>query len=233
MKMTVKLKGLVAALTLGLTAPLVLAGDNPADPYEGFNRTMYSVNEAIDVVVKPVAKGYDAAVPLPVKAGVGNFFGNAGDVVVGLNDALQGKGGDALNDIARLLINSTVGILGLFDVASEMGFEKNDEDFGQTMAVWGYEKSNFVYLPLIGPRTVRDTGGWVVDRVVDPVAHIEPVATRNGTQVLRFVDLRASLLPADRVVDEAAIDRYAYIRDAYLQRRRSQIFDGRPPRLEE
>jgi len=228
-------RGLAGILVLaGLHGGLAVAGDNPRDPYEGFNRGMYAVHEGIDkVLVKPVAQAYDAAVPLPVKAGVGNFFGNAGDLWVGANSALQGKLGDAGVDFGRLLINSTVGIFGLFDVASELGLERHDEDFGQTLAVWGVGDGGYLFWPMIGPRTLRDTAGWAVDTYVDPIGRIDSVATRNSVRVLRVVDIRASLLPSDKVVEEAALDKYAYVRDAYLQRRRNQIFDGRPPRQDD
>lgn len=211
-----------------------LGEENPRDPYEGFNRTMYSVHEALDTyATKPVAQVYDKALPLPVKAGVGNFFGNVGDAWIGVNGALQGKFSDAGVDVARLLVNSTVGIFGLFDVASELGLEKHDEDFGQTLAVWGVQDGGYLFWPIIGPRTVRDTAGFGVDAYVDPVGRVRPVAVRNSLVALRAVDVRASLLPADKVVEEAALDKYSYIRDAYLQRRRSQIYDGRPPRLDD
>ncbi|WP_226450708.1 MlaA family lipoprotein [Ferribacterium limneticum] len=212
----------------------VFAEENPRDPYEGFNRSMFAVNEAIDkYAAKPVAQAYDNAVPLPVKASVGNFFGNVGDLWIGANSALQGKFGDAGVDISRLLINSTVGIFGLFDVASELGLEKHEEDFGQTLAVWGVGSGGYLFWPVIGPRNVRDTAGFGVDSYIDPVWRISAVPVRNSMVVLRFVDVRASLLPADKVVEEAALDKYAYIRDAYQQRRRNQIFDGRPPRLDD
>lgn len=212
----------------------VLAEENPRDPYEGFNRSMFAVNEAVDkFTAKPVAQAYDMVTPLPVKAGVGNFFGNVGDLWIGANSAMQGKFGDAGVDFGRLLINSTVGIFGFFDVASELGLEKHEEDFGQTMAVWGVGDGGYMFWPIIGPRTVRDTAGWVVDSYADPVWRARPIATRNSMVALRFVDIRASLLPAEKVVEEAALDKYAYIRDAYLQRRRNQIFDGRPPRIED
>lgn len=221
------------ALTLALCSG-ALAEGNPRDPYEGFNRTMFVVNEAVDVyAAKPIARVYESVAPLPVKAGVGNFFGNAGDLWIGANNALQGKFSDAGGDIGRLLINSTIGIFGLFDVASELGLEKHDEDFGQTMAVWGVDGGGYLFWPIIGPRTLRDTAGWAVDSYGDPVWRIQSIPPRNSLAVLRFVDIRASLLPADKVVEEAALDKYAYIRDAYLQRRRNQIFDGRPPRLDD
>lgn len=223
-----------AALLALLAVAPVQAADNPKDPYEGFNRTMFAVNEAVDTVLaRPLAKAYDAALPLPVKAGVGNFFGNVGDLWIGANSALQGKAGDAGVDLSRLLINSTVGIFGLFDVATEMGLEKHDEDFGQTLAVWGYENSNYVFLPIWGPRTVRDTAGVVVDSFVDPVWKTNPIRLRNTLVALRLVDIRAGLLPADKVIDEAALDKYAYIRDGYMQRRRNQVYDGVPPRLDD
>jgi len=170
-----------------------------------------------------------------VKTGVTNFFGNIADIRNVLNNTLQGKLADAGNDLGRLLINSTIGIFGLFDVASELGLEKHDEDFGQTLAVWGWGDSSFLFWPLLGPRTVRDTGGWVVDVYTDPTWYTlnKSVAARNSLVALRFVDVRADLLPTDKVVEEAALDKYAYVRDAYLQRRRNQIFDGSPPRLED
>lgn len=222
-----------SALMLALCSS-ALAEGNPHDPYEGFNRTMFAVNEAVDAyAAKPIARVYETVTPLPVKAGVGNFFGNVGDLWIGANNALQGKFSDAGGDIGRLLINSTIGIFGLFDVASELGLEKHDEDFGQTMAVWGVDGGGYLFWPIIGPRNVRDTAGWAVDSYGDPVWRIQSIPPRNSMVALRFVDIRASLLPADKVVEEGALDKYAYIRDAYLQRRRNQIFDGRPPRLDD
>jgi phospholipid-binding lipoprotein MlaA len=230
-----RVAGLLAAGLL-TSGGAVLAQDNPHDPMEGFNRAMFAVNEGLDkVAIKPVAQAYEFVTPLPVRAGVGEFFGNIADIRNALNNTLQGKMGDAVSDLGRLLINSTVGIFGLFDVASELGLEKHDEDFGQTLAVWGWGDSSFLYWPVVGPRTVRDTGGLVVDIYTDPTWYTlnKSVAARNSLVALRFVDVRASLLPTDKVVEEAALDKYAYVRDAYLQRRQNQIFDGRPPRLED
>ena len=227
------LRALAAGLSLGVAA-VAGAQDNPRDPYESFNRKMFAVNETMDAyLVRPVAVAYDAATPLPVKAGVGNFFGNIGDFWGGVNNALQGKFADAGSDLGRLAINMTLGIFGLFDVASEMGFEKHDEDFGQTLAVWGVGEGPYFFWPVIGPRSLRDTAGWAADIYVDPVAGVDHVANRNSLMALRFVDIRSSLLPADKVVDEASLDKYAYLRDAYFQRRRNQIFDGRPPRTDD
>ena len=228
------LAGLIAgALMLSGSA---LAQQPVNDPFEGFNRAMFAVNEGLDTVaIKPIAQAYDFVTPLPVRAGVGDFFGNVLDVRNVLNNTLQGKLSDAGVDLGRLLINSTIGIFGLFDVASELGLQRHDEDFGQTLAVWGWEDSSFLFWPLVGPRTVRDTGGLIVDIYTDPTWYTinKSVATRNSLMALRFIDVRASLLPSDKVVDEAALDKYAYVRDAYLQRRRNQIFDGSPPRLED
>lgn len=228
------LRQLSAGVLTFALASGAIAEDGLRDPYEGFNRSMFAVNEVVDkYAAKPVAQVYDKAVPLPVKAGVGNLFGNAGDLWVGVNDALQGKFGDAGIDIGRLLVNSTIGIFGLFDVASELGLERHDEDFGQTLAVWGVNDGGYLFWPIIGPRTARDTVGWAVDTYVDPVSSVSPISVRNSVTALRFVDIRASLLPSDRVIEEAALDKYSYIRDAYIQRRRNQIFDGRPPRLDD
>lgn len=221
-----------AAVTCGLTGCATTA-NNPKDPYEGFNRAMFTVNEGIDVVIKPVAQGYDAAAPLPVKAAVGNFFGNIRDVWTALNNLAQGKGEQAFSDLGRVLVNTTVGIGGAFDVASEMGLEKHAEDFGQTMGVWGVGDGPYFYWPIIGPRTTRDTLGWGVDTFADPVVRVKDVPVRNTLLGVRLVDVRASLLPTDRLVDEAAFDKYNYIRDAYLQHRRSAIYDGNPPRNSE
>ncbi|MDR2837406.1 MAG: VacJ family lipoprotein [Azonexus sp.] len=225
---------LLAALLAVAGVAMAEETGNPRDPYEGFNRAMFAVNEVVDTyAAKPVAQAYDNATPLPVKAAVGNFFGNVGDLWVGVNNALQGKPSDAGSDFARLLINSTVGIFGLFDVASELGLEHHDEDFGQTLAVWGVSDGGYIFLPVLGPRTVRDTAAFGVDYLADPVRSVEPVRVSNGATLTRFVDIRAGLLPTDTIVNEAALDKYAYIRDAYLQRRRNLIFDGRPPRLDD
>ncbi|MBK5912858.1 MlaA family lipoprotein [Rhodocyclus purpureus] len=215
---------LLAVSLAGISAPA--AADNPKDPFEGFNRVMFQVNEGIDEVVKPVAKGYDEAAPLPVKAAVGNFFGNLYDAWTALNNLLQGKPGAAGSDAGRVLINTVLGIGGAFDVASEMGLAKHSEDFGQTLAVWGVDDGPFFFWPIIGPRTTRDTFGFAVDSWTDMVWGLDAVPLRNSLGGIRFIDVRASMLPADKVVDEAAIDKYSYIRDAYLQHRQSQIRDG-------
>jgi len=221
-----------ATVVLGVTGCATTA-NNPKDPYEGFNRAMFSVNEGIDVVVKPVAQGYDTVTPRLVKAGIGNFFGNIADIWTALNNFLQGKGTQGVNDLGRVLVNTTFGIAGLFDVASEMGYEKHSEDFGQTLGVWGVGDGSYLFWPVLGPRTTRDTFGVAVDMYADPIPRIGDVPVRNTLMGLRFIDARAGLLPADKVVEQAAFDKYNYIRDAYLQNRRSVIYDGNPPAEEQ
>lgn len=215
-------------------AAVFLAGcatsGNPKDPMEGFNRAMYSVHDGIDtVLLKPAATGYDAVLPDPVQTGVTNFFSNIGDLMISVNNLLQGKVNDAISDFGRVAVNTTVGVLGLIDIASDVGIPKHDEDFGQTFGRWGADSGAYVFLPVFGPRTVRDTVGLVFDLWTDPIRYVDHVPTRNSALALRAVNTRANLLPADKVIEEAAIDKYSYIRDAYLQNRRSLVYDGNPP----
>lgn len=222
-----------AVLTLSLAALMsgCATSGNPKDPIEGFNRAMYGFNDALDtVLIKPVAQGYDAVLPTPVRTGVTNFFGNIADLLIGVNNLLQGKPDQAVSDLGRVLVNSTVGLLGVIDWATDMGMEKHQEDFGQTFGRWGVGDGAYVVLPFFGPRTVRDTVGLVFDSAADPVGNIDHIPTRNTLLALRIVDVRADLLPADKVIEEAALDKYSYIRDGYLQSRQSLIYDGKPPR---
>ena len=234
MKQTQTAKRLRSAVLLVALAGLLggcATSGNPKDPIEGFNRAMYGFNEAVDaVVIKPVAQGYDYVLPSPVRTGVTNFFGNIADLFIGVNNLLQGKPDQAVSDLGRVLINSTIGILGLFDVATPAGLEKHEEDFGQTFGRWGVGNGAYVVLPIVGPRTVRDTAGFLLDVTVDPVANVNHVPSRNALLALRLVDMRADLLPADKVIEEAALDKYTYVRDGYLQRRRSLVYDGNAPR---
>lgn len=230
-KTATRLKSAVLAMTLaGLLGGCATSG-NPKDPIEGFNRAIYAFNEGLDtVLIKPVAQGYDAVLPTPVRTGVTNFFGNIADFFIGVNNLLQGKPDQAASDLGRVLVNSTVGILGIFDVATSAGLEKHEEDFGQTFGRWGVGDGAYVVIPVFGPRTVRDTVGLVLDVAADPVSNIDYVPTRNSALALRLIDTRADLLPADKVIEEAALDKYAYVRDGYLQRRRSLVHDGNAPR---
>jgi phospholipid-binding lipoprotein MlaA len=224
-------KSVVSLAVLACLSGTAVAGDNPNDPAEGWNRAMFTVNEGLDTVIaKPLAQGYDFVAPTPVKAGVGNFFSNIADLMIGVNNLLQGKPGDAFSDWGRVLLNSTVGIVGVFDVASEIGLDKHYEDFGQTMGVWGVGEGAYLFWPIIGPRTVRDTAGFIVDSYTDPLWYTYPVDVRNTLVGIRYIDSRASLLPTDKIIEEGATDKYAYIRDAYLQHRRNAVHDGNPPR---
>lgn len=223
----------VLVCTLGLLNGCATAGNlnNPKDPIEGFNRAIFALNDSVDkAIVKPVAQGYVVMVPSPLRTGVANFFGNVDDAFIGVNNLLQGKLPEALSDIGRVVINSTVGIFGLIDVASEAGLEKHDEDFGQTIGRWGVADGPYVVLPLLGPRTLRDAVAQILDSKTDPVAQLDRVPARNTLVASRGISLRADYLSTDKIVDEAALDRYAYIRDAYLQRRRSKLYDGNAPR---
>lgn len=222
--------GAVAVAAIGLLTGCATSG-NPKDPIEGFNRAMFAFNEGLDsAIVKPVAKGYDAVLPTPIKTGVTNFFSNIEDLFIGVNNLLQGKVPEAFSDLGRVVINSTVGLLGVIDFASDAGLPKHDEDFGQTFGRWGVGNGAYVVIPVFGSRTVRDTVGLVLDVATDPVANHHPERTRDIALVLRLVNDRANLLPADKVIEEAALDKYSYMRDAYLQRRRNLIHDGNPPR---
>ncbi len=220
----------MVAACAGLLGGCATSG-NPKDPIEGYNRAMFAINEGLDsVIIKPVAQGYETVLPTPVRNGVANFFGNIDDVFIGVNNLLQGKVPEAFGDAGRVLVNTTIGLLGVLDVATEIGLEKHDEDFGQTLGRWGVGNGAYIVLPFFGPRTLRDTAGLALDMHTDPVSNEGNVATRNTLLATRIVSDRAQLLGADKIVDEAALDRYSYIRDAYLQRRRSLIHDGNPPR---
>ncbi len=200
------------------------------DPYESFNRSMYRVHQAMDVVVKPVAQVYDNNMPLPARAGLGSAFSNAGDLWISANNLMQAKPADAGTDLARFVINSTLGIFGLFDVASELGYQKHDEDLGQTLATWGVGSGGYLFFPVIGPRTVRDGSAWVVDLQADPLfANVDDIGLRTGIIVTKAVHIRAMLLPTDAILEDATDDPYSYIREAYLQRRNYLIHDGDIP----
>lgn len=226
--------GAMLLLTVLVTAGCATSSGSEKDPLEGYNRAMFAFNDGLDkVILKPVAKGYDAVLPTPVRTGVTNFFGNIADLFIGVNNLLQGKVSTGAGDLGRVAVNTTVGLLGVFDVASNMGLEKHDEDFGQTFGRWGVGSGAYFVVPLFGPRTVRDTAGLVLDVAADPVGYIDHIPTRNTLVAVRVVNNRADLLPADKVIEEAALDKYSYVRDAYLQHRRSVIYDGNPPRKAE
>jgi phospholipid-binding lipoprotein MlaA len=227
-----KVRGLLAALALALASGCATTnGGDPRDPLEGFNRSMYGFNEAFDESIgRPVASAYKTIVPDPVRGWVRNFFANIDDLFIGVNNLLQGKVGDTVTDWARFAFNTTIGIAGINDVASEMGLEKHNEDFGQTFGRWGAGDGPYLVWPLIGSSNVRDSAGLVLDSYFDPVRRHDPSGVRTAAVVLRATSKRADLLDASRILEEAALDKYVFQRDAYLQRRRGLIHDGNPPR---
>src|SRR6185503_2946397 len=227
------LRNLILALLLAGAAGCATNGMDSRDPHEGFNRAMYSFNEGFDAAIgKPVATVYRDALPAPVRGWVRNFFANIADLWIGANNLLQGKPADTVTDWARFAFNTTIGLFGLIDVASEIGLEKHDEDFGQTFGRWGAADGAYLVWPLLGSSSVRDSVGLIFDISLDPVLQHEPVRVRNAMSILRATGKRADLLDASRILEEAALDRYVFQRDAYLQRRRSQVYDGNPPRAE-
>ncbi len=227
-------KSLFLAILFALTLSACASTGNN-DPLEGMNRGIYKFNDVTDkAVIKPIAGAYKAVLPSPVRSGVNNFFGNLGTFVSVINDLLQFKFDKALTGAGRFVINSTFGIAGLVDVASMDGIEKRNEDFGQTLGHWGVGSGPYIVLPFLGPSSVRDTTGLVVDTIAfDPLAYVDDPATRNSARALKILDKRAQLLPGSDLLDEAALDPYAFMRDAYFQRRQNQIYDGNAPELEE
>ena len=200
------------------------------DPFEPVNRRVHAFNDGFDrAVARPVARAYDEVVPGTVSQGVTNFFNNLDDVGVLINSILQLKPGATILTANRLVINSTIGLYGLIDVAGLMGADKADEDFGQTLGRWGLGRGPYLVLPFLGPSNLRDTGGLVVDSQYDPVGEIEPTRDRYGAIVLNAVDTRASLLGATDVLDTAAVDPYVFTREAYTRRRARLVHDGEPP----
>jgi phospholipid-binding lipoprotein MlaA len=199
---------------------------DPRDPWERFNRSSFAFNDALDkAVAKPVAKAYKKVTPRIVRTGASNFISNLGSVTTVFNDVLQGKMKQAGHDSARFLMNSTLGLAGLFDPATHAGLEHNDEDFGQTLGKWGVKSGPYLMLPILGPSTVRDTIGRVPDQFTNPVNYLQDDSTRYIIQAVEFVDLRASLLDLDAQL-EKSYDRYAFVRNAWLQRREFQVKDG-------
>lgn len=212
---------------MGLFLGLILTGCardknpvNPLDPYEHFNRRTYAFNHEIDrVFIRPIARTYDVILPWQVKKGVSNFFSNINEISTFANDILQLDLHESVDDLSRFLINSTIGIGGLFDVASLMGLEKNYEDLGLTFAKWGAKNSPYIVLPFLGPSTVRDAIALPINYyALSPWPYVEPAELQFGGLALKMIDLRAKLLPGDKVVADS-FDPYAFVRDAYLQRR--------------
>lgn len=217
---------LALALALGGCASTgaIDNGGAARDPFEGFNRAMFSFNDALDrVALKPAATAYSEALPSFVQTGINNFFGNIGDVWSAINSLLQGKGEHGLNGVMRVAVNTVLGFGGVLDISSEAGLTRHKEDFGQTLGYWGVQSGPYVVLPFFGPSTVRDTVGLPVDLYANLWNHKYPVRWRNAGTVLREVDQRATLLEAGNLLEDAALDKYQFVRDGYLQRRHNQI----------
>ena len=218
--------------TLSVSGCTTVPGDrDPRDPWESYNRTIYKFNDGADkAVLKPVAKAYRFVTPKFVRVGVSNFFSNLDDVTVFFNDMFQGKFRRAVADGGRFVINTTFGLGGLIDVAGVAGAPKHYEDFGQTLGVWGMGPGPYFMLPLLGPSSTRDASGRVVDIFFAPGNYVRNVNAARGAYVLNVVNVRSNLLDTEKVLDEAAVDRYSFLRDAYLQRRESLVYDGNPPK---
>jgi phospholipid-binding lipoprotein MlaA len=218
------------ALAAALSGCVTLPADHkppPQDPWESWNRGVYNVNDKLDrAVAKPIAKTYVRAVPAPARTGVSNFFANLRTTTVMVNDALQGKFGAAANDLARFVVNTTVGFGGLLDPASQMGLDKNDEDFGQTLGAWGVPPGPFLELPILGPSDSRDGPGRVVDIFTSPTHYVANNWISYGIYLPSALDARAGLLSLDETLKKV-FDPYAFIRDAYLQRRAYLVSDGK------
>ena len=238
-EMSVSIRGMSkSCAVLLICAVMMLSGcastqyvANERDPWQGFNRTMYGFNDGLDrALLKPAAKGYKAIAPDFVETGVRNFFDNLDDISVAVNNLLQGKVSNSFSDIGRLAINSTIGVLGLFDVASSMGLTKHDEDFGQTLGVWGMDSGPYIMWPIFGPSTLRDSPSLVVDRVLlNPLTYVEiKTGERIAVVALDVVSVRAELLSLEETVDEISTDKYTFIREAYLDRRDFLVHDGSP-----
>jgi phospholipid-binding lipoprotein MlaA len=215
---------------VALASALLLSGcatsGNPRDPFETYNRTVFRFNDAVDrSALKPVAGAYKKHVPGFVQTGVNNFFGNLSDLWSSLNNFAQLKGQDGLNDFTRFAVNSTLGLVGVLDIATPAGLRKHNEDLGQTLGYWGVPSGPYLMLPLIGPSTIRDAATLPGDVWGDAWIHVSDIPWRNTGILLRAVDQRASVLDASNLVEDAALDRYEFIRDAYLQRRSSRVLD--------
>jgi phospholipid-binding lipoprotein MlaA len=203
---------------------------NPRDPFEPLNRGIYHFNDGVDtVLLRPAAEVYRGVLPQFVRTGVSNFYSNINDVIVALNNLLQAKFLNAVSDVGRIVVNTTAGVLGVLDVATHIGLEKHDEDFGQTLGYWGIGPGPYLVIPLLGPSSVRDAIGRFVDFKTDPITYVDPSRDRNILWGVRFVNRRSELLETSKILETAALDPYEFLRDAYLQRRRNLVYDGSPP----
>lgn len=221
----------VACLVLlGALGGCATAPGRNVDPLENFNRSIFAFNEAVDgAVLKPVAIGYEKVVPQFIRTGVDNVFANIADLWSAANHLLQAKPRDAVEMGFRFVVNSSFGLGGLFDIATDAGIERRNEDFGQTLGRWGLGAGPYIVLPILGPSSLRDTAALPLDLRALPPALLDEPRDSNPTSVLQLVSTRARLLSATRAIDDVALDKYVLIRDGYLARRRNQVYDGNPP----
>ncbi len=230
------LKVVAAFLLIGLaagcsTTSVYNRGErNEIDPFEHYNRTVFAFNDAADsAVIKPAASVYKTVTPELFRFLMGNFFDNLGEINNGVNNLLQGKFKAAGITTVRFVINSTFGFGGIADIATDLGLERSNEDFGQTLGFWGVPAGPYLVLPFLGPSTLRDTVGTFVSQPLQPLGRLRPTTDRAFLYVVQAIDTRASLLDAGNLIDGAALDRYTFIRNAYVQRRLNLIYDGDPP----
>jgi phospholipid-binding lipoprotein MlaA len=217
---------LLAGLMLTGCATVPSGKSDPRDPWEGFNRASFKFNDSLDrAILRPVTKGYVKVTPRVIRTGISNALSNLETVTTIINDGLQGKLGQMGRDSARFLMNTTLGLGGLFDPASAAGLENNDEDFGQTLGKWGVKSGPYLMLPILGPSTLRDTFARIPDQFTDPVNYLEDDSTRYAIRAVDILDLRADLMSLDEQLARS-YDRYAFVRNAYLQRREFKVMDG-------
>ena len=220
-------------MTLALQGCASFRTAAPGDPIEPINRGIYSFNSTFDhYLFKPIAKGYDAVVPGPIKTGVTNVFQNVSDVQSLVSDALQLKGAKFGDDLGRVMLNTTFGIGGIFDLATPMGIERGDEDIGQTLGYWGIGAGPYLVIPFLGPSSLRDAVGRYGDSKISPLSYVSSVPVRNSLTGLSVVDARVGLFPAEDLLNQASMDKYTFLRSAYLQRRQSLVLDGKRPKEE-
>jgi phospholipid-binding lipoprotein MlaA len=212
------------------TVGVLKKGEHPGDPMEGLNRAIFGFNTVADTILtKPVAHVYRTVTPEVIRVVINNVFSNVNDVWVGVNSMLQGKPKDAFSDWGRVLVNTTFGLAGVADLASDIGLERHNEDFGQTLGKWGMPPGPYVVIPLLGPSNFRDGLSIVPDALGDPIRKLKKSGDRDRSRLVRLLDTRAGLLDVEKLADSAAIDRYDLVRDAYLARRNRLVYDGDPP----
>lgn len=226
----VPLAGLMLVALLQGCATVTVGAADPRDPWEGMNRRIYAFNDGLDeAIVRPVAQAYAQVMPSFARTGVSNFLGNLGDVWTALNATLQLKGQAAVETAMRVAINSTLGLYGLLDIATEAGLPKRKEDFGQTLGHWGVKPGPYLVLPVLGPSSLRDTASLPLDWQATPAQYFHDSASRTGVTVLNATETRAGLLKTTDAVKAASLDAYSFVRDAWLQKRENDVYDGNPP----